>query len=264
MNNKILARVELEKTLNNWMQPELFDDYCPNGLQIEGRDQIKKIAFAVSATYDSVEKAAAWQADTLIVHHGLFWKFHGAKTLTGPFFKRVAPLIKQEINLFGYHLPLDGHIEFGNAKALADVLGLQDTEPFGLYKKTYIGIKGKFAKPITAAEIESLICEKLNRAPLVSIPDSREFPNSKLINSMGIITGGARDDWSLSLKDGLDAYLTGEMSEHHYHESRESGITMFAAGHHATEKFGILALKQKIEQTYPYLETIYIDSNNPA
>lgn len=264
MNTPTLQRKELESILNSWMQPELFEDYCPNGLQIEGKQQVKKIAFAVSATFDSIERAVASGADTLIVHHGLFWKFHGPKTLTGPFFKRVSPLLKNEINLFGYHLPLDGHFDFGNARALGEVLGLSEFEPFGLYKKAYIGVKGKFKKPLTCMELAKLLEEKLERTPLFSIPDERIFPGKQKITSLGIITGGARDDWSLSLKDGLDAYLTGEMSEHHYHESRESGICMFAAGHHATEKFGIQALKRKIEQSFPGVETLFFDSDNPA
>lgn len=264
MTAVILKRAELESAMNTWMQPELFEDYCPNGLQIEGKKEIKKIAFAVSATFDSVEKAVMAKADALIVHHGLFWKFHGARPLTGPFFKRVAPLLKNEMNLFGYHLPLDGHLEFGNARALGEVLGLTQFEPFGLYKKTYIGIKGKFPHPINAKELAQILTDKLQRPPLFSIPDERVYPDRQQIQTLGIITGGARDDWSLSLKDGLDAYLTGEMSEHHYHESRESGITMFAAGHHATEKFGILALKKKIEKAFPSVETVFFDSDNPA
>lgn len=260
----LIQRNDLEQTLKSWMQPELFEDYCPNGLQVEGKKEIKKIAFAVSATFDSVEKALESKADALIVHHGIFWKFHGSRTITGPFLKRVAPLIKNDINLFGYHLPLDGHFEFGNARALGEELGLSEFEPFGLYKKTYIGIKGKFKKPIRAQDFAQILENKLHRKPIYSIPDEKIFSDKQLIHSLGIITGGARDDWSLSLKEGLDAYLTGEMSEHHYHESRESGITMFAAGHHATEKFGIQALRKKIETHFPNIETIFIDSDNPA
>lgn len=264
MNQENLTRQKLESTLNNWLMPELFEDYCPNGLQIEGKTNIKKIAFAVSATFESIEKSVEFKADALIVHHGLFWKFHGTRPIIGPFHKRVGPLLKNDINLFGYHLPLDGNFEFGNARALGELIGLCDFEPFGLYKKAYIGIKGKFKNPITGNELAKILESKLHRPPLYSIPDKRTFPDKQSISSLGIITGGARDDWSLSLNEGLDAYLTGEMSEHHFHESRESGINMFAAGHHATEKFGIQCLKKKIEQAFPQLETMFFDSENPA
>ncbi|MFT6603219.1 MAG: putative NIF3 family GTP cyclohydrolase 1 type 2, partial [Bacteriovoracaceae bacterium] len=124
----------LNKYLKKLLTPEEFSDYGPNGLQIEGSEEIKKIAFAVSATRHSVEKAVSEKADALIVHHGLFWKFHGTRTLTGPFAKRVLPLVKNEINLFAYHLPLDANIEVGNAATVARKIGLQDLEPFGDYK----------------------------------------------------------------------------------------------------------------------------------
>lgn len=254
-----ILKSELEKQLKIWLQPEVFEDYCPNGLQIEGKEKIQKIAFAVSATKESVDKAVLAKADCLIVHHGLFWKFHGTRPLTGAFYHRVSPLLKNDISLFGYHLPLDANLEFGNAKALADLLDLQNISPFGLYKKTYIGVKGEFKSPIDARELSTVLQTKLQRNILVAIPEE-----AKLISNIGIITGGARDEWQLSLQDGLDAYLTGEMSEHHYHESRESGITMYAAGHHATEKFGIQRLKSKIESHFKDVETIFFDSENPA
>ncbi len=262
--NSILTNSELESILRSWLTPELFDDYCPNGLQIEGKKEIKKIAFAVSATFDSIEKAVNSKASALIVHHGLFWKFHGAKTITEAFYKRIAPIIKNDINLFGYHLPLDGNYEFGNARALGELIGMTEFEPFGLYKKTFIGIKGKLKLPMTGDELAKHLEIKLQRPPLYSLPDPRLFPNRQTIYTLGIITGGAKDDWNLSLKDGLDAYLTGEMSEHNYHESRESGVTMFAAGHHATEKFGIIALMKKFQTEFPQIETLFIDSENPA
>lgn len=264
MTTYYLNRIDLDKKLTEWLNPDLFDDYCPNGLQIEGKKEIRKIAFAVSATLESIELAIENQADALIVHHGLFWKFHGTKPLTGAFYKRVAPLIKNNINLFGYHLPLDGHFELGNARALGEKLGLTNFEPFGLYKKSFIGIKGDLAKPQTGEEFAFFLQEELQRTPFYSIPDPKNFPDKKIIRNIGIITGAAKDDWSLSLKEGLDAYLTGEMSEHHYHESRESGIAMFAAGHHVTEKFGIQALMKKIQSNYSNIETFFIDSTNPA
>ncbi len=254
-----MQRIILENLLKSWMSPELYDDYCPNGLQVEGKDEIKKIVFAVSATRESVEKSAELKACALIVHHGLFWKFHGSRALTGPFFKRVKPLIKNDINLFGYHLPLDANMEFGNARALADMLSLKNLKPFGPYKKMPIGISGEFEQKLTPKELQAKIKSALGHEVLASLPSDKNQ-----VTSIGIITGGAKDEWRMSLEAGLDAYLTGEMSEHHYHEAREAGICMYAAGHHATEKWGIQMLMKKIQNEFPELECVFIDSDNPA
>jgi dinuclear metal center YbgI/SA1388 family protein len=252
---------DLENFFKNLLKPELFDDYCPNGLQIEGQKEIKKILFAVSATRESTEHAATIKAQALVVHHGVFWKFHGPKTLTGPFAKRVFPLIRNDINLFGYHLPLDGHPEIGNAAVLAKTLGLTNLAPFGAYKGACTGIKGEFPEALPAQKLKALLEEKLQHNVLYSNPlDTR----GSLIKSMGIITGGANSEWRESQRLGLDSYLTGEMSEHDYHESREAGIHMFAGGHHATEKFGILALMSIVQKEFPSLECAFVDSENPA
>lgn len=251
---------ELELFLKNLLKPEIFDDYCPNGLQIEGREVLKKIVFSVSATRESTEYAAAVGADALIVHHGVFWKFHGARTLCGPFAKRLYPLIKNDINLLAYHLPLDGHSEIGNAASLAKSIGLEALSSFGNYKGVSTGIKGSFSKPMKALELKNLLTTILNHPILYSNP----IESNDLISSIGIITGGANSEWREAQKLGIDAYITGEMSEHDYHESREAGIHMFAGGHHATEKLGIQALMQMIQQNFPDLECHFLDSENPA
>jgi dinuclear metal center YbgI/SA1388 family protein len=255
-----MKTVELEEYLKTLLKPELFDDYCSNGLQIEGKDEIKKIVFAVSATRESTEYAAAKKADALIVHHGVFWKFHGSRTLTGPFAKRVFPLIKNEINLFGYHLPLDGHPEIGNAASVARVLGMTNLNPFGNYKGASTGILGELTTPLQSNDFKTLLETKLNHAVLYSNPTETDG----IIKKIGIITGGANSEWREAFKLGLDAYVTGEMSEHDYHESRESGIHMFAGGHHATEKFGIQSLMALIKKEFPTLDCEYLDSENPA
>lgn len=256
----MIKRSQLEQYLKTVLKPELFDDYCPNGLQIEGREEVKKILFAVSATRESTEHAASIGADTLIVHHGVFWKFHGSRTLTGPFAKRLFPLIKNDINLLGYHLPLDGHIEIGNAAALAKLIGLSNLENFGMYKGASTGIKGVFEKPVKAQDLKEILHSKLAHPILYSNPTETNGE----IKSIGIITGGANSQWREAAQLGLDAYITGEMSEHDFHESRESGIHMFAGGHHATEKFGIQSLMKLIQKEYPTLECSYLDSENPA
>lgn len=256
-----MKRIELENYLKNLFRPELFDDYCPNGLQIEGKEEINKIIFSLSATRESAEYTAKNKACALIVHHGLFWKFHGTRTITGTFYKRISPLLKNDINLIAYHLPLDGHIEIGNAATLAHKLELIDLAPFGEYKKAYTGIKGKLSTPLTPSELKSKLESFLNHQALYSNPIEN---NKRKIETIGIITGGANSQWAEASKLGLDAYITGEMSEHDWHESREAGIHMFAGGHHATERFGIIALMEKMKKDFPELSVEYFESENPA
>lgn len=253
-----MHRSELNKYFDDLLQPVKFQDYCPNGLQIEGSDKLKKIAFAVSATRDSITQAVELGADALVVHHGLFWHFHGARTLTGAFAKRIIPLVQHNINLFAYHLPLDAHPEVGNAAVLGQLLGCQQQSPFGDYKGNATGIEGLLEEPQSAKELALKLQSVLNHDVIIASPDENQ-----IIESVGIITGGANSDWVLAKKAGLDAYITGEISEHDWHESQESGIHMFAGGHYATEIFGILALMQKI-QVHCGLECFFIDSDNPA
>ena len=249
---------ELHAFLNNILTPENFEDYCPNGIQIEGKEKIETIAFAVSATLDSIKIAVDKKADAMIVHHGLFWKFHGTKTITGPFAKRIIPLIQNQINLYGYHLPLDANMEVGNASSLAKRIDLQNLSSFGDYKGSPTGVKGKFKKAITGKELaqslEKVLCHKV----IWACPES-----NRPIESLGIITGGANSEWKMALDQGLNAYLTGEMSEHDWHESKESGIHMFAGGHNATEQFGIQALMLLIKNKFD-VKCHFISSENPA
>ena len=253
-----MKRSELDTYLNDILKPNLFSDYGPNGLQVEGSETISKIAFAVSATKHSIEEAIHKGADTLIVHHGLFWKFHGVRTITGSFAKRIKPLIENQINLFGYHLPLDAQIEFGNAASIAKTLELENIEAFGDYKGSPTGVMGNFNTSIHVEDLRKKLQETLKHDILVSKPALKDK-----ITSIGIITGGANGGWIEASKKGLDAYLTGEMSEHDWNEAQEEGIVMFAGGHHATERLGIQALMNKL-QVELNLETFFIDSPNPA
>ena len=236
-----------------------YQDYGPNGLQIQGKEDIKQIAFAVSATKDSIEKAVSLGADLLFVHHGLFWKFHGAKALTGPFYNRVAPLIKNDMNLVGYHLPLDGHITLGNAASLAKLIELSDLAAFGDYKGMPTGVWGKLANPMEA----DTFCQKLES--ILNHKVIHAMPNQEKIKTVGIITGGANSDWIRAKDLGLDAYITGEISEHDWHEAIEAGIHFFAGGHNATEQFGIQALMHHLQHKFgDQLEYHFIASHNPA
>lgn len=254
----MVIREHLQQFLDELLSPSTFQDYCPNGLQIEGQEEITKIAFAVSATRDSVAAAVSQKAQALVVHHGLFWRFHGPRTITGPFAKRIKPLIQNDINLLAYHLPLDAHISHGNAAGLAMALGLENLKPFAFEKGNYMGVHGEFSKALTGAEVATKLKSVLNHDVLHACPD-----NAGTIQSIGIITGGANSQWNLALSEGLDAYITGEMSEHDWNEARESDIHMFAGGHHATERFGVQALMQLIAKEFS-VETVFIDSENPA
>jgi dinuclear metal center YbgI/SA1388 family protein len=245
--------------LNKLLTPALFEDYAPNGIQVEGKTSLKRLAFAVSATQESLQMALKWGADGLVVHHGIFWKHQGARTVTGAWGERVKLCVKNDLNLFAYHLPLDAHQEVGNATALAQELGLTDLQAFALYKRQPLGTKGKFSSPQKVSDLKVKL-EKILRHPVIlATPD-----DSKLISSIGIITGGANNEWSKAMEEGLDAYLTGEISEYNWHDSIEAGIHYFAGGHHATERFGIISLMNKMKKDFPSLEMEFFDSNNPA
>lgn len=254
----MITRSQLNDYYQALLRPEAYADYCPNGLQIEGTEQIECIAFAVSATRDSIHQAVENKADALVVHHGLFWTFHGAKPLTGAFGQRIFPLVKNDISLFAYHLPLDGHPDIGNAATLGQMIDCRQQQPFGDYKGSATGIKGALEQPLVASALQQKLVAVLKHNVILATPD-----NNALIRSVGIITGGANSEWRLAEKERLDAYITGEISEHDWHESREAGIHMFAGGHHATEQFGIQALMEKTRQQFA-LECFFIGSENPA
>ncbi|MGR9116750.1 MAG: Nif3-like dinuclear metal center hexameric protein [Gammaproteobacteria bacterium] len=254
----MITQQQLNNFYSNLLRPDSYGDYGPNGLQVEGSENISKIAFAVSATRESIEQAVTLGADALVVHHGLFWSFHGARTLTGAFAQRIIPLIKNDINLFAYHLPLDGHPEIGNAACLARLIDCSEQQPFGDYKGSPTGIKGFLPFPVPASELKQKLETVLDHNVILASPDE-----TSLVHSIGIITGGANSDWILAHQAGLDAYVTGEISEHDWHESREHGIHMFAGGHYATEQFGIQALMELTREQFK-VPCCFISSNNPA
>ena len=253
-----MKRSDFVNYFQRLLTPEVFEDYSPNGLQVEGKESLAKIAFAVSATQDSIAQAKSWGADALVVHHGIFWKHQGSRPVTGAWGERVKTLVKSDMNLLAYHLPLDAHAEVGNAVSLGKEMGLTDMQPFALYKRQPMGAKGKFPAPLKASELKSKLEKILNHSVILASPDE-----NKTISSIGIITGGANNEWAEAMKDGLDAYLTGEISEYNWHDSQEAGIHYFAGGHHATERFGILSLMEKVE-TDLRLECRFFDSRNPA
>ncbi|MBT3980747.1 MAG: Nif3-like dinuclear metal center hexameric protein [Bacteriovoracaceae bacterium] len=252
-----MKRNELESYLAEYLSTGDFKDYCPNGLQIEGHEEIKKLAFAVTATQASIDFAASNKCSGLVVHHGLLWNFEGGKPLRGHFGNRMKSVIGANLNLLAYHLPLDSHLEIGNAASLASRIGLTDLSGFGDYKGMPTGVQGRFSKPIKSCELKTKLLGTLNNEVRLASRD-----HNLEIETMAIITGGANHEWRQALELGLDAYLTGEMQIQDWHEVMETDFQMFSGGHHATERFGIQALMAHIESKFK-TQCLFFDECNP-
>ncbi len=254
----MITREKLTDYIDQLLDTYSFNDYCPNGLQVQGGDNIHSICFAVSATYESINYCVSKNCNAMIVHHGIMWNYgNSAKPIVGPYKKRVAPLIKNDINLLAYHLPLDANMEVGNAAEIARILKMQNISPFGEYKNMPLGVKGEI-KSCSPLKLKEKLEKVLNHNVIVATPNE-----NAIISSLGIITGGANNEWTFCLKDRIDAYLTGEISEYNWHESKEAGVHMFAGGHNATEEFGIKALMKSIQSKFD-VECFFISSDNPA
>jgi dinuclear metal center YbgI/SA1388 family protein len=230
-----------------------FRDYCPNGLQVEGRDSIRKLCTGVTASLAVLEQAIVAGADAVLVHHGYFWK-NEAAPVTGAKKARLAMLLKNDVNLLAYHLPLDAHRELGNNAQLARRLDLSIAGWFG---DQDICAWGEPAPPLTAGMLADRVAERLTRTPqLIGDP-------SRLVRRLAWCTGGAQDFLSDAVDLGVDAFITGEVSERTFHLSRESGVTFLAAGHHATERYGVQALGNHLAETFG-IEHAFIDEENPV
>ncbi len=250
-----MHRDELTNFLNTYLFVNDFKDYGPNGLQVEGKAEINKVVTGVSASVELFQKALEEGADAIIVHHGIIWNFE-RPVYRGGYKKRVKFLLENDINLYGFHLPLDAHPEVGNNARLAKLLPLESLEPFGEYQGNHIGYKGS-CKPTHAMDLFDLIKAEIN-------PDALIFPyGPDKVHTVGIISGGAQKQVTEAVLQGLDLYLTGEVSEHILHYVKEEEIHFVAAGHHATERFGVRALGAKLADEFG-LEVTYIDIPNPV
>lgn len=231
-------------------------DYGPNGLQVEGREEIRKIVTGVSACQELFVRAREAGADAVLVHHGLFWEGM-PRPLTGIQYRRVAELIRGEMSLLAYHLPLDRHLEVGNNAVAGHQFGLEEIEPFGLHDGLPVGIKGRFPEPIPAAELLECSRRIYAQEPLayMSGPDT--------VSTLGIISGGGQRDFYTAIEEGLDAYITGEVTEWVMNVARESRVHYLAAGHYATERLGVQALGEHLRERFG-LEVEFIDVPNPA
>ncbi len=248
-----MHRDELEAHLNTYLNASAFRDYCPNGLQVEGRDEVKRIVTGVTASAALIEAAIAARADAILVHHGYFWKGEDGR-ITGMRRQRIGALIESNINLFAFHLPLDAHAELGNNVALARQLGLTVEGTFG---EQNIGFYGRTALPMPLSEFIRHVEAKLGRAPL-SLGDPK-----RTVARVAWCTGGAQSFFEEATQLKVDAFVSGEVSEQSTHIARESGVAYIAAGHHATERYGVQALGAHLAATFG-LEHQFIDIDNPV
>ena len=250
-----MQRREFNQLLNDILKPHLIKDFCPNGLQVEGKNEIKKIVTGVTASQALIEAAIEQQADAILVHHGFFWKGE-SQPITGMKKRRIGALLANDINLFGYHLPLDIHPAVGNNAQLAKLLDIEietGLEP----TSNSVAMKGRLKTPLSGEDFADKIAKVLNRTPLTSLVRSAK------IETIALCTGGGQGYIDLAADQGIDAYLTGEASEQTIHSSREQNIDFFAAGHHATERYGVKALGELLAQEHGF-DVTFIDRDNPV
>lgn len=255
-----MQRAELQHWLDTTLEAGRFADYCPNGLQVEGKAEIHKIVTGVTASQALLERAVQENADAVLVHHGWFWRGEDP-TIRGTRKQRIATALANDLNVFAYHLPLDAHPEFGNNAQLAKVLGVEP-ELDGQGRPVTGGAKdlvwfGKPKKTRTLGQFVAGVQASLSRAPIfVGDPD-------KPCSRVAWCTGGAQGMFETAIDAGVDAYITGEISEPNAHLARESGVAFIGAGHHATERYGVKALGEAIAGQFD-VEVLFFDIDNPA
>jgi len=252
MNN-----LKLEALLNQKLSPQLIKDYCPNGLQVEGAENVQRVVTGVTASQALIERAIELNADAILVHHGYFWKGEG-EAIRGMKGRRIRSLIKNDINLYAYHLPLDVHPELGNNVLLAKKLGIQLEGGLEGHDQS-VALFGSLNEPVSAEALSKRISDAYGREPLHIAPEGEQ----KLIKSIGWCTGGGQDYIELAAQHGLDAFISGEISERTTYSAREQDIHYFSAGHHATERDGIKALGEWLATEHGF-EVEFVDIDNPV
>ncbi|XQW86694.1 Nif3-like dinuclear metal center hexameric protein [Thalassotalea piscium] len=248
---------DFEQYLNQLLKPEQIKDFCPNGLQVQGKNEIKKVITGVTATQALIDQAIIEGADALVVHHGYFWK-NESYVIRGMKYQRIKALMDHGINLFAYHLPLDIHPTLGNNAQLAKLLGIEVTGPLELNNPLSVAIVGELSTDTSGENFAHHISTKLSRQCLHIAP-----PSNKTIKTVACCTGGGQGYIELAAELGIDAFITGEASEQTTHVATEMDIHFFAAGHHATERYGAKALAVHIKENLA-LETKFIDIDNPV
>ncbi len=248
-----MERAALDAYLADFLQVPDFRDYCPNGLQVEGRAEVACIVTGVTASAALIDAAVGEGADALLVHHGYFWRGEDGR-ITGMRRRRIAALLSHDLNLFAYHLPLDVHPEVGNNAQLAFRFGLT---PSGRFGEQGIGVHGRLQDEITLACFAERIEQETARRPLLIGDPARP------LRRIAWCTGGAQGLFEQAIALGVDAYISGEISEQTVHAARESGVAYIAAGHHATERYGVQALGEHLAQRFG-LRHLFIDIDNPV
>ncbi len=246
-------RSEIDAYLRELLAADSFKDYGPNGLQLEGKPEVRRLVSGVTASLAFIDAAVDAGADALLVHHGLFWRGQDGR-ITGWLRERLARLIRHDISLFAFHLPLDAHPELGNNAQFGLRLGLRADARFG---DQALGFIGPALEHTTAAGLEVRVSHVLQRAPLCIPGDGRP------LRRLAWCTGGAQGYFEAAIAAGADAYLTGEISEPQAHLARETGVAYLACGHHATERFGAAAVAADVARHFG-LEHRFIDIPNPA
>lgn len=248
------SREELQSYLDTLLEAGRFKDYGPNGLQVEGRPQVRRIVSGVTASLALIEAAVADGADALLVHHGLFWRGQDGR-LTGWLKRRVALLMAHDINLYAYHLPLDAHGELGNNAQLGRELGLLADGRFGEQQLGFIGAPQQAWAD--AAALAGHVRQRLGRPVTCIGGDGRP------LRRIAWCSGGAQGYFEAAIAAGADAFLTGEISEPQAHLARETGVAFLACGHHATERYGAPAVAAHVAAQFG-LAHRFIDIDNPA
>ncbi len=248
-----MKREELARHLDGLLEVAKFKDYCPNGLQVEGRPEIRRLVAGVTASQALLDAAVACDADGILVHHGWFWRGEDGR-VTGIRKIRLQTLLRHDINLLAYHLPLDAHPTLGNNAQLADRFGWL---PEGRFGEQEIGWFGRLPAPQPFAALCTAVGAALGRVPL-AVGDGQ-----RRISRVAWCSGGAQGYFEQAIALGADLYLSGEISEQTVHLSRESGVAYLAAGHHATERYGVQALAAHLAE-HCGLACEFVDIDNPV
>ncbi|MDF7650611.1 type 2 GTP cyclohydrolase I [Erwiniaceae bacterium L1_54_3] len=247
-----MKNVELEHIVNQQLNTAAFSDYAPNGLQVEGRPEVKTLITGVTACQALLDEAVKRNADAILVHHGYFWKSE-SPLIKGMKRQRLRTLLINDINLYGWHLPLDAHPQLGNNAQLAQLFDIEvkgEIQPLVPW--------GELAEPLSGEALAAKIAERLGRTPLHCGDNA-----PALIKRVAWCSGGGQGFIDSAAAFGVDAFISGEVSEQTIHSAREQGLHFFAAGHHATERAGIKALGEWLAQSYG-LDVTFIDIDNPA
>ncbi len=250
-----IALRTLVEEADRYLNAARISDYCPNGLQVEGRPQVRRIVSGVTASQALLDAAVEAEADVVLVHHGYFWKGEDA-CITGMKRRRLHTLLSNDISLLAYHLPLDVHPEVGNNVQLAQQLDITVEGPLDANNPKVVGLLGSLAEPLSARDFSRRVQEVLGREPLL-------VEGQSMVRRIGWCTGGGQGYIDNAIAAGVDLFLTGEASEQTFHSARENGVSFIAAGHHATERYGVQALGDYLARRFA-VEHLFIDCPNPV